>query len=110
MITEKDLQEAIAECQGIRNPNASTCIKLAAFYTIKDHLYPQKEDQVSPQYSYDIEPSAVSTKEIDYYSETEFGKAINGKNVEDIMILMDEVMSVVQVINPKLYNSIMERI
>lgn len=106
MITEKDLQEAIAECQGIRNPNASTCIKLAAFYTIRDHLYPQKENQ----YSYDIEPSAVSTKEIEYYSETEFGQAVNGKNVEDIMILMDEVMSVVQVINPKLYNSIIDRI
>lgn len=106
MITEKDLQEAIAECQGIRNPNASTCIKLAAFYTIRDHLYPQKESQ----YSYDTEPSAVSTKEIEYYSETEFGQTVNGKNIEDIMILMDEVMSVVQVINPKLYNSIMERI
>ena len=35
MITEMDLQEAIAECQGKRNPNADTCIKLAAFYIIK---------------------------------------------------------------------------
>ena len=39
MITEKDLQEAIAECQGERNPNANTCIKLAAFYTIRNELF-----------------------------------------------------------------------
>lgn len=35
MIKLEDLEEAIAECQGQRNPNADTCIKLAAFYTIK---------------------------------------------------------------------------
>ena len=34
MITEQDLLEAIAECQGQRNPNANTCIKLAAYYII----------------------------------------------------------------------------
>ena len=30
MITEHDLKEAIAECEGNRNPDARTCIKLAA--------------------------------------------------------------------------------
>ena len=39
MITEKDLQEAIAECKGKRNPDSSTCIKLAAFLIIQEHLY-----------------------------------------------------------------------
>ena len=46
MITENDLQEAIAECEGVRNPTANTCLKLAAFYTIKDKLYP--EPQIEP--------------------------------------------------------------
>ena len=109
MITEKDLQEAIAECQGTRNPNANTCMMLAAFYTIKDHLFPE-EGQDDPQYSYDTEPSTVGAETVNYFSETEFGRAVNGKDVEDIMTLMDEVMSVVQVINPKLYNSILDRI
>lgn len=109
MITEQDLAEAIAECQGVRNPNASTCIKLAAFYTIRDHLYPQ-EGPAEPGYSYDTEPSVADTQTVHYYSETDFGKAVDGKNIEDIMTLMDEVMSVVQVIHPKLYGSIMERI
>lgn len=108
MITEHDLQEAIAECQGKRNPNANTCMMLASFLTIKDHMFPQAEEE--PKYSYDAEPRTVSADVIGYVSESEFGKAVNGKNVEDIMVLMDEVMGVVQVINPKLYNSILERI
>ena len=37
MITRKDLIEAIEKCQGQKNPNANTCIKLAAYYTILDH-------------------------------------------------------------------------
>ena len=53
MITEKDLQEAIAECQGQRNPNANTCIKLAAFYTIRRELFGEEKDAgMLPGYSY----------------------------------------------------------
>ena len=56
MITEHDLQAAIAECQGKRNPDASTCIKLAAFYTIRNHLFPETPEKQGPvtqeRYSY----------------------------------------------------------
>lgn len=107
MITEHDLQEAIAECQGKLNPNANTCMMLASFLTIKDHMFPVEE---KPQYSYDTEPRMVNADTIEYISESEFGRAVNGKNIEDVMVLMDEVMNVVQVINPRLYNSIMDRI
>ena len=55
MITEKDLQEAIAECEGQRNPNANTCIKLAAFYTIRQHMF--GEDQISEAHSFASQPS-----------------------------------------------------
>ena len=44
MIREEDLQEAIAECQGQRNPNANTAIKLAAFYTIRRELFGEGKD------------------------------------------------------------------
>ena len=45
MITEKDLQEAIAEGQGQRNPNANTCIKLAAFLTIRKEMFGEVQDE-----------------------------------------------------------------
>ena len=69
MIRESDLRDAIAECQGSRSPNADTCIKLAAYYTIRDHMFPEQAQQASPvqtpaptqaqnSYSYSAGPSA----------------------------------------------------
>ena len=53
MITEQDLREAIAECQGQRNPNANTCIKLAAYYTILQNMTEKKPDpDPAPMYSF----------------------------------------------------------
>ena len=51
MITLDDLEAAIAECEGERNPNANTCIKLAAYYTILN----EKQGK-PPVYSYSAEP------------------------------------------------------
>jgi hypothetical protein len=39
VIRIEDLDTAIAECQGRRNPDAKTCIMLAAFYTIKREMF-----------------------------------------------------------------------
>lgn len=101
MITEKDLQEAIAECQGVKNPTASTCIKMAAFYIIKDHLYGDKE-----VYSF----AGPQTDEVKYESETDFGRAISGRDINEILPLVDELMTTLQAVNPRLYNGVMRRL
>ena len=107
MITEKDLHEAIAECQGERNPNANTCIKLAAFYTILDHIT-EKEEEVLHGYSYAPEP--ITSNEVDYDGESDFAIAISGKDAHEVWSLMDELMQTLQITNPPLYNSVMRRI
>lgn len=38
MITLDEIQDAIAQCLTEKNPNAMTCIKLASYYIIRDHL------------------------------------------------------------------------
>lgn len=101
MITEQDLQEAIAECEGTRNPNASTCIKLAAFYTIRDNMFPK------PTYSYSFAPEP---KTIETDNETEFKRAIQGRDYEEVIDIMDELMGVLNDIYPKLYNGVMDRL
>ena len=113
MITEHDLQEAIAECEGQRNPTANTCIKLAAFYTIKQHMFPDTEVAPDKQvYSY--EPAPVSTNEnkgyVSYDGDSEFARAIKDLPNELAWSIMDELMSALEVLNPKLYNSIMRKI
>ena len=108
MITEHDLNEAIAECQGIRNPDAKTCMMLSAFYTIKDKLYPEHHADDLPQYSYDAPPQTENT--IEYQSGSEFGGAIYGRNTNEILAVVDEAMDALMVLNPSLYKSIMRKI
>lgn len=99
MITEKELHEAIAECQGQRNPNASTCMKLASFYTILDHM---KEPEVEKStYSYAPPPGFT------YNSGTEFSDRIQDKSMDDILAVMDELMTTLSVVNPRLYAGVM---
>lgn len=111
MITEKDLQEAIAECQGQRNPNASTCIKLAAFLTIQKELFGNSEqpEAVQPFNSYSY---SADNKEkiVDYPVETEFGKLIDGKIAADAWDVMQELMDALKITNPKLYNFAMRKL
>ena len=117
MITEQDLQAAIAECQGERNPNANTCIKLASFLTIREHMYPQKGEELRllPEtrgYSYAREPEEPPEDPvIDYQSDTEFGRLVYGRKVQDILPVIDELVSeAVMATNPRLYYAFLRRL
>ena len=107
MITEQDLQEAIAECQGQRNPNANTCIKLAAFYTIRRELFGEEKDaERQPGYSYAAPPPDV----ISFSSGSEFSEAIKGRPQAEVWPVIDELMETVQAIEPRLYNAVMDKL
>lgn len=129
MITLHDLDEAIAECQGERNPNANTCIKLAAYYTIRKEMFgddaPEatqattQGESVRPSidarsgYSGDMRPSVPSEQAettIYYQSGTEFSSAIDGLHADEVWPIMDELMSVIQATNIRLYNGVMRKI
>lgn len=106
MITERDLQEAIAECLGTRSPNANTCIKLAAFYTIRDQLFPAKQEQPEPAYSYAAPPDGV----IGSYGDSPFLRAIAGRNPDEIWPIMDEIMTALMAVNRGLYDAAMRKL
>lgn len=107
MITENDLLEAIAECQGQRNPSSQTCIKLAAYYTILNNLHQTSDIPVSHGgYSYSP-PNTENT--VEYTSSTDFAKIINGKSAIAMWEIVDELMSALMYLNPKLYNDAMRK-
>ena len=109
MITEKDLLEAIAECQGQRNPNANTCIKLAAYYTILQNITgsAQPDPDPIPTYSYAGPPIGNT---INYEGDSEFLQLVNGRDQDEILPVIDELMTTLQVINPRLYKSVIRKL
>ena len=107
MITEKDLKAAIAECQGARNPNANTCIKLAAYYTILNTLYPTEPTE--PKEIYDVGYS------MDNYippiqSDSEFLAVCSNKDITKVLEVINEHMDAIKILYPKEYDSILNRI
>ena len=108
LITEKDLQEAIAECQGQHNPTANTCIKLAAFLTIQKEMFGEIEQvkalQNEPVKPYSYQSADNTEKIVNYPVDTEFGKLIDGQIAADVWDVMQELMDALKITNPKLYN------
>ena len=105
MITKNDLESAIAECQGKRNPDARTCMMLAAFYTIRNEMFGEEKEVEHPAYSYAPSPNVI---EID--SDTEFARVIDGREQKEVLPVVDELMSTLQVIQPRIYNAVMDRL
>lgn len=98
MISNAEIRKAIAECQGDPNPNAYTCIKLAAYYTILNNN--------EQQFSYASKPvDAVRMN-----SDSEFFEAIQGVNTKEVLVVMDELMDGVRAMMPRLYDVTMERL
>ena len=87
MITKQDLLEAIAECQGVRDPRANTAIKLAAFYTILDHLEYDERPQpkmVQNEYSFSGLGESNEPEKIHTDGGSDFLGLIDGKSQSDV--------------------------
>lgn len=111
MITEQDLQEAIAECLGQRDPNANTCIKLAAYYTIQHELYGNPDQLTTNQtlmYSR-AAPAEEPETYVDYESDSEFSRAVNGMRSKQAWAIVDELVETIRVLNPRLYNGLIRK-
>lgn len=106
MITKQDLLEAIAECQGTRSPNANTAIKLAAFYTILDHMDEPKIEPVQNSYSY----AAPADGTIDYEGDSEFARAVDGKPTKEVIAVFDELMDTIKMMNERLYYGVLRKL
>ena len=91
LITRQDLIDAINKCQGQKNPSATTCIKLAAYYTLIDHI-------VERDYSYSRGPS------------DDFMSIVSERKYDEVMAIMEGLMDEVRKSDPRLYNLTMDRL
>lgn len=97
MISRTEIRKAIKECQGEANPNSTTCIKLAAYYTILNNM---------DALSYDSEP----IEKVRFNGESEFSEAIKGADIKAVLSIMDELMDGVKTLIPQLYSATIERL
>lgn len=104
MITEHDLQEAINECQGVRNPNANTCIKLAAFLILKREMFGEPEVK---GYSADPPPR---DDVLTFDRDSTFATVVKGKTAQSVLEVLDEMMEVLEAVNPNLYRSTIQKL
>ena len=90
----------------MRNPNASTCIKLAAFLTIQRELFgEEKQAEQLPSYSY-----APARSVIEINSNSEFARLVDGRDQNAVMPVIDELMETLNMIQPRLYNAVLDKI
>lgn len=106
MITRTELESAIAECLGKRDPNANTSIMLASFYTILDHLYPDEKKDVGG-YSYAAPPQAGEYAHIE--SESEFARTVEGLPLAEVWTIIDELVATVSITQPAVYRALLRR-
>ena len=110
MITRQDLDAAIAECQGKRNPDSSTCIKLAAFLTIRNEMFPAvQQAQPEPSYSYSAAPDKNDDRYVVINSDSEFAQLVDGRRQDEVWPVMDELMTTIRTIYPRLYDAVMAK-
>lgn len=113
LITRQDVLEAIAECQGMRSPNANTAVKLAAFYTILDHMDeqgagPVANDRGNSFAGYSLAESDMPV--VRYDGASDFARAIDGRSQADVWPVMDELMTTLKAMNERLYHGVLRRL
>lgn len=101
MFSKNELLDAIDELE-MSPATYQNAEKLATFYTLYDHLYVKKEPMNRIE--------SVREVTIDKYGDSDFLKAITDRNSQDVWMVMDELMSMLQVMQPKLYQATIDKI
>ena len=101
MFSKNELLDAIDELE-MSPATYQNAEKLATFYTLYDHLYVKKEPMNRIE--------SVREVTIDMYGDSDFLKAITDRNSQDVWLVMDELMSMLQVMQPKLYQATIDKI
>lgn len=102
MITEKELLDAIQECES-EPITLSKISKLADFYIIYDHLFGKP---LESEYSQKSPPEKV----IETGGKSEFLKAVNGKKTEKVFDVLDELMEAIRALHPRMYDGVLQKI
>ena len=104
MFTQAELLDAIDEiCKG--KHSIQNCEKLAAVYTVLDHIEPKSLQ--TQGYSYEVKDVQETFGQ---YGDSEFLKTISGKSIKESLDVINEMVDAVAVFNPKLHKAFLSRL
>ena len=104
MFTKAELIDAINEIEGGKH-SIQNCERLAAIYTVLDHLYEEKPD-VGYSYENRVEAETV----VGNYGDSELLKSVAGKSPKEVWKLINELVEAVDVFNPRLINNFYDKL
>ena len=81
-------------------PTHAVMQKLANLYTVRDHMILD----VQPQ------PTAVVSDIVVAVSDSDFMQTVDGMPTNSLLKVMDELMTTLTVVNPRLYDSVMREL
>lgn len=103
MYTRAELMDAIDQIADGKH-SIQNCERLAAIYTVLDHLY--KEPDTGYSYDNKVEAEAI----IGEYGKSDFLKRITGKPAKEVWYLVNELVDALSVLNPKLLNNFLDKL
>lgn len=107
MISEHELLDAIEAVEG-NCETLSDCEKLAVYYTVYDHLFGKKDSHIERGYSLRPEDQREEKISVPLVA-SEFLKVADGMNSRKFWEIIDELVSTIEVINPKLYDGLLRK-
>lgn len=108
-LTEKEVNAEIA----IREVNPLDCVKLqelANLYIVRDHMTTASPRSRDTGYSMETAPVLPPPETAGEYGRSDFLRAIAGKDLKKLWVIMDELMDSFQAVNQKVYNNTMQKI
>lgn len=104
MICLDEINAAIKQLED-REASFTTCAKLADLYAVRDQIM-RKERPQGRSYSQSAGETDAQPQKI----KSEFLRAAMGKPLGDVFAIMDELMETIQIVNPKVYERVMQKI
>lgn len=101
MFSKNEILDAIDELE-MSPATYQNAEKLATFYSLYDHLYIQKEPMNRIE--------SVREVIIDRYGDSEFMRAIEGKDAEKEWLIMEELMETIRLLQPRLYQATLDKL
>lgn len=93
MISLDSIEQSILELES-SDTSFSVCERLAWLYVVRDHLR-----------GYDEKPTEISLE-----GSSDFLLAVNGKNPERIMPIINDLMDAVRVLHPNMYEKVISKL